>query len=115
MKKQIQSVFPIDVDSFLSILPDSIFRLLVLIVIGFGVGLGYGLSHGISQDHPTRAEYERLKTGMSIVQVESILNRGTEVERSTEKATFVWENPNGYRIMVTFEDDKLTKKQQMGL
>ncbi|MDZ8259876.1 hypothetical protein [Nostoc sp. ChiQUE01b] len=62
-----------------------------------------------------RAEYEQLRVGMSLTDVRSILSRGVEVSRSATMATFVWENPDGSKITVTFESDKLKSKEQSGL
>ncbi|AFZ61419.1 hypothetical protein Anacy_6150 (plasmid) [Anabaena cylindrica PCC 7122] len=62
-----------------------------------------------------RAEYEQLKTGMSLTDVRSILNRGIEVNRSATMATFVWKNPDASKITVIFESDRLKSKEQSGL
>ncbi|MEH2167444.1 MAG: hypothetical protein V7K41_12370 [Nostoc sp.] len=62
-----------------------------------------------------RAEYEQLRIGMSLTDVRSILSRGVEVSRSATIATFLWENPDGSKIIVTFEHDKLKSKEQSGL
>ncbi|TBR59301.1 hypothetical protein B4U84_19555 [Westiellopsis prolifica IICB1] len=62
-----------------------------------------------------RAEYEQLKIGMSLTEVRSILNRGIEVRQSTTTATFVWENPDGSKITLTFEGNRLKSKEQSGL
>ena len=40
----------------------------------------------------TRAEYERLQIGMQLVQVEAILGRGIETQRSITHRIFVWKN-----------------------
>ena len=123
MKKQNWSVFDVDVSSLLSILPNPAFRLIVVITIGLWIG--YGLINAISENNSTsaivqtrsfsRAEYERLKPGMSIAEVESILGAGTETEQYMERKTFVWKNPNSSTIRVIFEDGKLLHKQQAGL
>lgn len=64
----------------------------------------------------SRAEYEQLKPGMSLTEVRSIiLYRGVEVSRSATVATFVWQNPDGYKITAVFENDKLKSKEQSGL
>lgn len=126
MKKQNQSVFNVDVSSFLSILPNLPYlRLLVTITIVFGFGIGYGLSHNsattkqslviVENRHFTRAEYERLRLGISIVEAEAILDRGTEIQRSTKTRVFVWKNPDGSKINATFMDSKLIHKEQTGL
>ena len=125
MKNKNHSVFHVDVSSLLSILPNPAFRLLAVILIGLGIGIGYGLTNAIFESNPTsaivqtrqftRGEYERLKPGMSVVQVESILGTGIETEQSIKTATFVWKNPDNSTITVIFEDGKLIKKQQTGL
>ena len=61
--------------------------------------------------HFSRVEYEQLKIGMSLTEVRSILYRGIEVSRSATTATFLWENPDGSKITVTFENDRLTNKE----
>lgn len=124
MKKQNHSV-NIDVSSLLSILPNPAFRLLAVIAIGLGIGIGNGLINANSKNnststivqtrHFTRAEYERLKLGMSIAEVESILDRGTETEQYMGRKTFIWKNPDDSTITVIFEDSKLIRKQQTGL
>ncbi|MBD2498424.1 hypothetical protein H6G75_29510 [Nostoc sp. FACHB-280] len=97
-----------------------------------GVALSSGLYYGFHQaansakqhEQPaqtelyrfSRAEYEQLKPGMSLTEVRSIiLYRGVEVNRSATVATFVWENPNGYKITAVFENDLLKSKEQSGL
>ncbi len=65
--------------------------------------------------HFSRVEYERLKLGMSLAEVEAILDRGTEINQSTKSATFIWENQDKSRITITFEGGKLTSKMQSGL
>ncbi len=62
-----------------------------------------------------RAEYEELKPGMSLTEVRSILYRGIEVSRSATMASFLWKNPDGSKISVTFEHNKLKSKAQSGL
>lgn len=100
------------------------------IVIPAGVILGF-LAYGFQTAfHPKqleqsaqvelrrfgRAEYEQLRTGMSLTDVRSIiLYRGIEVNRSVTIAAFVWENPDGSKITATFEHDKLKSKAQSGL
>ncbi|WP_088241376.1 hypothetical protein [Calothrix rhizosoleniae] len=63
----------------------------------------------------TRAEYERLKLGMLLVEVEAILGRGYEIEKTTKNVTFVWNNPDKSTITGIFEDGKLVRKKQEGL
>lgn len=63
----------------------------------------------------TRAEYERLKLGMLLVEVEAILGRGFETEQAAKTVTFVWNNPDKSAITGVFEDGKLVHKKQEGL
>ncbi len=63
----------------------------------------------------TRAEYERLKLGMSLAVVEAILDRGIEIEQSAKETTFFWKNPDKSSITVIFENGKLKRKKQEGL
>lgn len=65
--------------------------------------------------HNSRAEYERLEPGMSRVEVESILGRGIEIQRSHNTATFEWKNLDCSSITVAFENGKLINKQQSNL
>jgi len=101
------------------------------IVFSVGIMLGSGFVYGLVQstfnskplEQSTqselrrfgRAEYEQLRTGMSLTDVRSILYRGIEVSGSATIATFVWENPDGSKIIATFEHDKLKSKEQSGL
>ncbi|MHC5746587.1 MAG: hypothetical protein ACYTXT_32795 [Nostoc sp.] len=104
---------------------------LVTIIFSIGVVLGSGLGYGFYQTtenanlqdrskttenpHFNRVEYERLQLGMSLTDVEAILYRGIEVNRSTTMATFVWENSDGSKISAIFENGKLKSKEQTGL
>lgn len=98
-------------------------RLLIAITIAFGCGVGYGLSNSlIGETSPISikrsfnlAEYERLRVGMALYEVESILGRGVEIEKSIKSKTFIWENLDKSQIIVVFEDNKLMKKQQRAL
>ena len=98
-------------------------RLLIAITIAFGCGVGYGLSNSlIGETSPISikrsfnlAEYERLRVGMALFEVESILGRGVEIEKSIKSKTFIWENLDKSQIIVVFEDNKLMKKQQRAL
>ena len=100
------------------------------VIFSVGVALSSGLGYGFRQLADSkqyeqsaqtelyrfsRVEYEQLKTGMSLTEVRSILYRGVEVSRSATLATFVWKNPDGSKITVTFEHDKLKSKEQSGL
>ncbi len=120
MKNQNLNVFGIDVSSLLSILPKSPLGLVIAIAIGLGIGVGYGFNHykatnkespvNVKFNYLTRAEYERLQIEMSLVEVEVILGRGTEIKRSTTTRVFIWNNPNGDKITGIFENGKLTSK-----
>ncbi|WP_392477139.1 hypothetical protein [Nostoc sp. C110] len=105
---------------------------LMKIALSLGFMLGSGFVYGLVQTafypkhheqsaqaelcHVGRAEYEMLKPEMSLMEVRSILLcRGSEHSSSATTATFVWENPDGSKIMVTFEHDLLKNKQQSGL
>ena len=97
----------------------------------FGVFIGTGIAYGFTktvfspnwhepqaQSQPIgRAEYEQLKDGITITEARAIIfsTRGIEVSRSGTTATYVWENPDGSKITVTFEGDKLKSKEQSGL
>jgi hypothetical protein len=110
---------------------NTLVRPLMNLALSLGVMLGSGLAYGFvqtafySKQHEQsapdelgrfgRAEYELLKSGMSLTEVRSILYRGIEVSRSATLATFVWKNPDGSKITVTFEHDKLKSKEQSGL
>lgn len=110
---------------------NTLVRSLMNVALSLGVMLGSGLAYGFvqtafySKQHEQspqaelapfgRAEYEQLKTGMSLTEVRSILYRGIEVSRSATTATFVWENPDGSKITVTFEHNKLKSKAQSRL
>ena len=63
----------------------------------------------------TRAEYERLKPNMPLSQVESILGRGTEISSSTTTSIYLWKNRDHSQIKITFEEGKLTHKEQLSL
>ncbi len=67
------------------------------------------------QQYNSRADYERLQIGMSQVEVESILGRGIEIERSPDLTTLIWKNLDGSSIKVIFEDDLLKNKYQSDL
>ena len=68
-----------------------------------------------TQQYNGRAEYERLQIAMGQVQVESILGRGIEIERSPDSTTFTWKNPDCSSITAIFKDGKLQHKYQENL
>lgn len=106
---------------------------LMKIALSVGVFIGSGMAYGFAQtafytkhqEHLVKskvslfafshAEYEQLKVGMTITDARSILGRGIEVSRTATKATYVWKNPDGSKITVIFEEDKLKSKEQYGL
>lgn len=104
---------------------------LMKIALSLGFMLGSGFVYGLvqtafypkqheqsAQTEPRRfgrAEYEQMRTGMTLTDVRSILYRGIEVSRSETTATFVWENPDGSKITATFVNDRLKSKEQSGL
>ena len=63
----------------------------------------------------SRADYERLQPGMSRIEVESILGRGIEIERSLTTTTFKWENLDCSSITAIFENGNLVSKHQSNL
>ena len=69
----------------------------------------------IYTQHNGRADYARLKLGMDLVEVESILGRGNEIEQSETTSTFIWENVDNSSITVVFGDEKLKSKSQVEL
>lgn len=68
-----------------------------------------------SQQYNSRADYERLTLEMSQVEVESILGRGIEIERSHDLSTLIWKNPDESSIKAIFKDGKLIRKVQENL
>jgi hypothetical protein len=107
-------------------LPNPKTRLLAL-VFSFGVALGSGFGYGFNQamsnteqqspqtklyDDATPIKYERLKVGMSTTDAQAILGTGgTELDRTATTVNVVWES-KGYKIIATFENDKLKSKKQ---
>lgn len=69
----------------------------------------------LQQQYNGRADYERLRLGMTQVEVESILGRGIEIERSHFLTTFIWKNLDGSSIRAIFENGKLRSKNQENL
>ncbi|MCC5606152.1 hypothetical protein LC612_04930 [Nostoc sp. CHAB 5834] len=61
------------------------------------------------------AEYQRLNLDMSIAEVEAILGRGTEIERTKATVHFVWTNIDTSEIRVEFQAGKVKSKKQFGL
>ncbi|MDZ8069040.1 MAG: hypothetical protein RMY64_26080 [Nostoc sp. DedQUE08] len=106
---------------------------LLAIFFSIGITIGSGLGYGFKQatdSMPSKststatqqksqnfglAEYIRLEPGMSLTQVESILDRGVEVERSETTAKYIWRNASGSNITVVFKNGKLVRKTQENL
>ena len=68
----------------------------------------------------TRAEYNRIKPGMSYSEVADIIGDGTEISRSDMAGytteMYSWENPSGLGNMnAMFQNDELISKAQFGL
>jgi hypothetical protein len=98
--------------------------------ITLGSGLGYGFKQATDLTPPSKststvtlsekqnlglAEYIRLEPGMTLAQVESILDRGVEIQRSETTMTYIWKNANGSNITVLFKNKKLENKNQFNL
>ncbi len=111
--------------------PNSVRLLATVFCIGItlGSGLGYGFkqatdlmpsksTNAVTQKENQNlglAEYIRLEPGMTLAQVESILDRGVEVERSETTTTYIWRNTSGSSITVVFKNNKLFRKTQVNL
>ncbi len=68
----------------------------------------------------TLEEYGQLTPGMHLLEVEHRIGTGKEVERQPVQGdaittTYEWQNPDGSRLIATFQDMKLTGKAQAGL
>ena len=68
----------------------------------------------------SRAEYNRIQSGMSYSEVADIIGDGTEISRSDMAGytteMYSWENPSGGGNMnAMFQNDKLISKAQFGL
>lgn len=97
----------------------------VIVAFSVGAALGAGLVHGLKstafnyerthETYVTRAEYERVGLHMSLMQVESILGRGTEIGQSESVIVFEWENSDDSSITIFFEDERLVQKEQVDL
>ena len=124
MKKTIKDIIGIEIKSILPIILESPFlRLIMAIAITFGITYKVVTNISIEQleapkssttltESFTRAEYERLKIGMSLIEVETILGRGIGIRQTKNRETFIWKNSNGYTITAIFEEGKLIDKKQ---
>ena len=99
--------------------------------ITLGSGLGYGFKQATDLMPPCKStstlltlsekqnlglvEYIKLEPGMTLAQVESILDRGVEIQRSETTMTYIWTNANGSNITVLFKNKKLENKNQFNL
>ena len=80
------------------------------------------MHHRLSQDYGvvTLAQYEQLTPGMHLLAVEHSLSFGAEIgtqnlPNDEISITYEWLNPDGSKIIATFQDMKLTGKAQAGL
>jgi hypothetical protein len=127
MKKTSQYIFGIDIKSILPIILELPYlRLIMASVITFGITYKVVTNISIEQlEEPkssttlaesfTRAEYQRIQIGMSLIEVETILGRGIGIQQTTNRETFIWKNSNGSTITAIFEKGKLINKQQSEL
>lgn len=69
----------------------------------------------------TLSEFEQIRTGLTIAQVSLLLGRSGEAVSRTEApeapiaALYVWQNPDGSRINVAFQNGTVVEKSQSGL
>ncbi|ESA33827.1 membrane protein [Leptolyngbya sp. Heron Island J] len=80
------------------------------------------IHHQLSQHYAviTLDQYERLTPGMHLSAVESIVGTGSEIKtqqfpHGAIAITYEWINPDGSRLIATFQAMKLTGKAQAGL
>jgi hypothetical protein len=78
-------------------------------------GYSASSSESLSRKIVTLAAYERVKPGMSLVEVNALLDPGTETESSRTGVKFIWLNPDKSNMTAWFKDGKLELKQQCGL
>ena len=104
------------------------FSFLLKLIFGLGVSIGVfytGVQYALNASNfkvnrPAMpfnlAEFERLKIGMSLIQIEAILGRGVKTKQSQTSVTYRWENSNGSRIIGEFDNrDQLINFRQEGL
>ena len=73
----------------------------------------------------TLAQYNQLKQGMHLLEVESILGTGIELKprpnsvstarKTPPIRTYAWYSSKGSQIILTFEEFRLKEKEQVGL
>ncbi|MDX2215481.1 MAG: outer membrane protein assembly factor BamE [Oculatellaceae cyanobacterium bins.114] len=78
-----------------------------------------------SSPSPTASEitlekYNQIKAGMTQDQVEEVLGKGTEMSRVEMPnvpvtVVYMWQNPNGSNMNVTFQGGKVVTLAQFGL
>lgn len=78
--------------------------------------------HHLSQKYTavTLSQYEQLTPGMHLLAVEHVLGFGAEIRtqdlsNDAIATTYEWLNPDGSKIIATFQEMKLTGKAQAGL
>lgn len=76
-----------------------------------------GLSMG--KEDVNLIKYTKITTGMDYSKVKEILGDGklmsiSEINGST-KSIYLWANPNGTNMNVTFQNGKVTSKNRLGL
>lgn len=106
------------IKSNLSKLPPIYATLITIALIIFGFQHPNSLKNNApfqSQQYNNRADYERLTIEMSQIEVESILGRGIEIERSHDSSTLIWKNPDDSSIKAIFDNGKLIRKYQEDL
>ncbi|MEO0458198.1 MAG: hypothetical protein AAF152_16680 [Cyanobacteria bacterium P01_A01_bin.114] len=74
----------------------------------------------LSLRYTTLAEYNQLQLGLPLSTVESWFGKGAQIRSQpmpdgTVIQTYEWQNPDGGRLIVTFQDMKLIGKAQAGL
>lgn len=101
---------------------------LVKYFFSLGVALGIGLIYVLTtvplhnDNHKPALQcstealvlYQKLKTEMTLTDVQSFLGPGSEVESTRDTVTFVWHKNSNLSIIVTFQDGKLIRKQKKG-
>lgn len=104
-------------------LPIKLLSMAFSIGIAFGSGGGYGFYKYMAanpnmlsaQQNISRVEYERLRLGLSVFEVETILGPGVEIQSSSTSATYAWQNSDKSEIVAVFENGQLYSKRQSGL